>query len=220
MTAAFLLPIASRIVAAASGAMVADIVLNVHLALCKLFPIGTWSSYGIYGDLYISAAPGFLQTVTKDHACQRLPLSWSSRPGRPIYEFLDNGRLVNYPMLKSLKLGKVVQKVFPQKNTLSAITGESCYIRDWDFAFRNRSGLAYCRCYRINDAEVVTTQHGLVSVEFPSRFFLLFGTARLHIHVASISGFAFNSLFVHRHLFRCSHPIIMLVSFQTFRSIA
>ncbi|GLI74520.1 plasma membrane sulfite pump involved in sulfite metabolism [Penicillium ochrochloron] len=115
MTAAWLLPIVSCVVAAASGAIVADVLPNAHLALATI--LASYILWGIGVPLALMVICIYLQRLM----FYKLPPK-----AMLVSVFLPLGPL-GQGGFGIQKLGKVAQKVFPQTNTLSATTGEVFY---------------------------------------------------------------------------------------------
>ncbi|KAJ5504959.1 hypothetical protein N7463_007833 [Penicillium fimorum] len=115
MTAAWLLPIVSCVVAAASGAIVADILPNAQLALATI--LASYILWGIGVPLAMMVICIYLQRLM----FYKLPPK-----GVLVSVFLPLGPL-GQGGFGIQKLGKSAQTIFPKTHTLSESTGEIFY---------------------------------------------------------------------------------------------
>ncbi|KAJ5098940.1 hypothetical protein N7532_005941 [Penicillium argentinense] len=183
MTAAWLLPIVSCVVAAASGSIVADVLPDEQLALATI--LASYILWGIGVPLAIMVICIYLQ---------RLMLYKLPPKGMLVSVFLPLGPL-GQGSFGIQKLGKSAQTIFPKTSTLSASTGAIFYsvgfligILLWasgvvwlSFAVAT---LIKSRKFPFNmgwwaltfPLGVFTTSTCTIGQELPSRFFSVLGT--------------------------------------------
>ncbi|KAJ5167675.1 uncharacterized protein N7482_003269 [Penicillium canariense] len=183
MTAAWLLPVVSCIVAAASGAIVADVLPDAQLALATIL-----ASYVLWG----MGVPLALMIICI--YLQRLMFYKLPPKALLVSVFLPLGPL-GQGGFGIQKLGKSAQTIFPQTNTLSTSTGEILYgmgfligILLWAFGIVWLSfavaTLVKARTFPFNmgwwaltfPLGVFTTCTCTMGQELPSRFFAVLGT--------------------------------------------
>ncbi|KAE8382507.1 malate permease [Aspergillus bertholletiae] len=183
MTAAWLLPIVSCVVAAASGSIVADVLPDAQLALGII--LASYILWGIGVPLAMMVICIYLQRLM----FYKLPPK-----GMLVSVFLPLGPL-GQGSFGIQRLGKSAQTIFPKTGTLSASTGEILYsvgfligILLWAFGVVWLSfavaTLIKTRKFPFNmgwwaltfPLGVFTTSTCTIGQELPSRFFSVLGT--------------------------------------------
>ncbi|KAE8359229.1 voltage-dependent anion channel [Aspergillus caelatus] len=183
MTAAWLLPIVSCVVAAASGSIVADVLPDAQLALGII--LASYTLWGIGVPLAMMVICIYLQRLM----FHKLPPK-----GMLVSVFLPLGPL-GQGSFGIQRLGRSAQTIFPKTGTLSASTGEILYsvgfligILLWAFGVVWLSfavaALIKTRKFPFNmgwwaltfPLGVFTTSTCNIGQELPSRFFSVLGT--------------------------------------------
>ncbi|KAL5366637.1 malate permease [Aspergillus floccosus] len=183
ITAAWLLPIVSCVVAAASGSIVADVLPNPQIAIGTI--LASYILWGIGVPLAMMVICVYLQRLM----FYKLPPK-----GMLVSVFLPLGPL-GQGSFGIQRLGRSAQTTFPKTNTLSASTGEILYsvgfligILLWAFGLVWLSlavaTLIQSRKFPFNmgwwaftfPLGVFTTATCTIGQELPSRFFSVLGT--------------------------------------------
>ncbi|RAL04311.1 TDT family transporter [Aspergillus ibericus CBS 121593] len=183
MTAVWLLPIVSCIVAASSGAIVADVLPNPQHALWTV--LVSYILWGIGLPLALMVMVIYLQRLT----LHKLP------PKAVIVSvFLPLGPL-GQGGFGAMKLGQAAQEIFPQTQTLEASSGPAFYTMGfmvalilWSFGlvwlFFALASIARSKSFPFNigwwgftfPLGVYATSTCQIGRELPSEFFRVFGT--------------------------------------------
>ncbi|KKK21621.1 C4-dicarboxylate transporter/malic acid transport protein [Aspergillus rambellii] len=183
MTAVWLLPIVSCVVAASSGAVVAEVLPNPQHALWTI--IVSYVLWGIGVPLAFMVMVIYLQRLT----LHKLP------PKAVIVSvFLPLGPL-GQGGYGAMKLGKAAQTIFPQTNTLEASSGPTFYTLGflvslilWSFGlvwlFFASASIARCKTFPFNigwwgftfPLGVYALSTCQMGAELPSAFFRVLGT--------------------------------------------
>ncbi|PYH90493.1 sulfite efflux pump SSU1 [Aspergillus ellipticus CBS 707.79] len=183
MTAVWLLPIVSCVVASTSGTIVADILPNPQLALWTI--ITSYILWGIGVPLAFMVMSIYFQRLTLHKLPPRAVI---------VSVFLPLGPL-GQGGFAIMKLGQAAQTIFPQTNTLEGSSGATFYtvgfmiaLMLWAFAlvwlFFASASIAHCKSFPFNigwwgftfPLGTFALSSCQLGRELPSRFFSVFGT--------------------------------------------
>ncbi|KAJ6084556.1 hypothetical protein N7486_011356 [Penicillium sp. IBT 16267x] len=184
MTAVWLLPIVSCVVAASSGAIVAEVLPNPEHALWTI--LVSYALWGIGVPLALMVMVIYLQRLT----LHKLP------PKAVIVSvFLPLGPLGQGGYGSMMKLGQCARDIFPQTHTLEEGSGPTFYTLGflvalimWSFGlvwlFFASASIAHCKKFPFNigwwgftfPLGVYAASTTQIATELPSKFFAVLGT--------------------------------------------